>query len=79
MAEALRYFRSENMWLAGGLMSPRAAEYNIVRRVGYLSCPERFAPRLFRFAFRVHGKKLASAPRLSPEHWFVTIADYESF
>jgi L-amino acid N-acyltransferase YncA len=79
MAEALRYFRSENMWLAGGLMSPRAAEYNIVRRVGYLSCPERFAPRLFRFAFRVHGKKLAIAPRLSPEHWFVTIADYESF
>jgi hypothetical protein len=79
MAEALRYFRSENMWLAGGLMSSHAAEYNIMRRAGYLPCPGRFAPRLFRFAIWVHGKKLATAPSLSPEHWFVTIADYEAY
>lgn len=79
MAEAWRYFRSENMWLAGGLMSPHAAEYHIMRRAGYLPCPERFALRLFRLAFRVHSKKPATAPRLSPEHWFVTVADYEAY
>jgi len=65
MAEALRYFRSENMWLAGGLMSSHAAEYNVMRRAGYLPCPERFASRLFWFAFRLHGKKAAITPGLS--------------
>jgi GNAT superfamily N-acetyltransferase len=79
MAEALRYFRSENMWLAGGLMLPQTAEYSIMRRAGYLPCPERLAPRLFRLAFRFHGKRPDIAPRLSPEHWFVTIADYEAY
>jgi len=79
MAESLRYFRSENMWLAGGLMLPQTAEYDIMHRAGYLPCPERFAPRLFRFAFRLHGKKAAITPGLSPEHWFVTIADYEAY
>lgn len=79
MSEALRYFRSENMWLAGGLMPSHAAEHHIMRRAGYLPCPERFAPRLFPFAFRFHGKKAAITPGLSPEHWFVTIADYEAY
>jgi hypothetical protein len=79
VAEAWRYFRSENMWLAGGLMSSGTMEYHIMRRAGYRPCPERFAPRLFRFAFRLHGEKLAIAPRLLPEHWFVTIADYEAY
>jgi GNAT superfamily N-acetyltransferase len=79
MAEALRYFRSEDMWLAGGLMPSHATEHHIMRRAGYLPCPERFAPRLFPFAFRFHGKKAAIAPKLSPEHWFVTIADYEAY
>ena len=79
MAEALRYFRSENMWLAGGLMLPQTAEYDIMHRAGYLPCPKRFAPRLFWFAFRLHGKKAAITPGLSPEHWFVTIADYEAY
>jgi hypothetical protein len=79
MAEALRYFRSENMWLASGLMSSHAAEYNIMRRAGYLPCLERLTSRLFRFAFRFHGKKTAIAPKLSPEHWLVTMADYEAY
>jgi L-amino acid N-acyltransferase YncA len=79
MAEALRYFRSEDVWLAGGLMSSHAAECHIMRRAGYLPCPERFAPRLFWFAFRLHGKKAAITPGLSPEHWFVTIADHEAY
>ncbi len=79
MAEALSYFRSENMWLAGGLMLSHAVEYQIMRRAGYLPCPERFAPRLFRLAIWLHGTKLATVPSLSPEHWFVTIADYEAY
>jgi hypothetical protein len=79
MAESLRYFRSENMWLAGGLMLPQTAEYQIMRRAGYLPCPKRFAPRLFWFAFRLHGQKAATTTGLSPEHWFVTIADYEAY
>jgi hypothetical protein len=79
MAEALRYFRSEDVWLAGGLMLPQTAEYQIMRRAGYLPCPKRFAPRLFWFAFRLHGKKAAITTGLPLEHWFVTIADYEAY
>jgi len=79
MAEAWRYFRAENMWLAGGLMLPQSAEYHIMRRAGYLPCPDRFAPSLFRFAFRLYDKRPAIVPRLSPEHWFVTMADYEAY
>jgi hypothetical protein len=79
MAGAWRYFRLEKMWLAGGLVSSHTAEYHIMRRAGYLPCPERFAPRFFRLAYRVHDKKPAVVPRLLPEHWFVTIADYEAY
>ncbi len=79
MAEVWRYFRSENMWLAGGLISSHTSEYRIMRRAGYLPCPERFAPQLFRLAYRVHDKKPATDLGLLPEHWFVTIADYEAY
>jgi len=78
MAGAWRYFRSEKMWLAGGLMSSHTAEYHIIRQAGYLPCPAYFAPQFFRLAYRVHDKKPATAHRLLPEHWFVTIADYEA-
>jgi hypothetical protein len=79
MAGAWRYFRLGKMWLTGGLVSSHTAEYDIMRRAGYLPCPERFAPRFFRLAYRVHDKKPAVVPRLLPEHWFVTIADYEAY
>ena len=79
MAEAWRYFRSQDVWLAGSLMLPQTAECDIMCRAGYLPCPERFAPRLFWFAFRLHGQKAAITPGLSPEHWFITIADYEAY
>lgn len=77
ITEAEHYFRAQEMSLTTGLMPSFTAEYQILRRAGYLPLPQILGPRVFWFAFVLHTneKDLIS---LSVQDWFVTIADYES-
>jgi hypothetical protein len=79
MAGAETYFRTHEMSLAAGLMAPVTAEYEVLRRNGFVSVPSALAPRKFRFAFFVHHTGEADLTSLSTRGWFVTLADYESF
>lgn len=78
MAEAWRYFRAEKMWLAGGLAFPHTSEFQVMRRAGYRSLPQRWTPRLFRLAFNCFGDDLPETAQINTDDWFITIADYEA-
>jgi hypothetical protein len=78
LAEAWRYFQAEKVWLAGGLAFPHTAEFQVMRRAGYRSLPQRWMPRLFRLAFNCFGDDLPDTTQIKTEDWFITIADYEA-
>lgn len=79
MVQAEQYFRRQGMWGISGLMSSFTVEYQILRRAGYQPAPPFLAPRLFRFAYYAHHPYANDLGPLSPEQWFITLADHESF
>ncbi len=78
MTKAWHYFREQRVWLAGGLAFPHTAEYQIMHKAGYRPTPAKYAPRFFRVAFNCFDADLPSTTQVSPDHWFLTIADYEA-
>lgn len=78
LEEVGRYFKKEDVAMAGGLMLPHTDEYQVLLRAGYRPTPPRLTPRLFRVAFNCYDAELPPTDQIKPEDWFLTIADYEA-
>ena len=61
MANALLYFRQAGLFLSGGLLLPHSHEYSILRRAGFVPCPERFAPQPFHLIEKSLSDDVANA------------------
>jgi GNAT superfamily N-acetyltransferase len=78
LAAATQRFRDAGMWMATSLMLGHTQEYALLRRAGYVPCPQWLAPRPYLLAVRgcsaqVPPGQMASQAR----HWFVTLANHD--
>jgi predicted N-acetyltransferase YhbS len=78
LQEATEQFRQAQLPLSGGLMLPHTQEYSIMRRAGYLPCPERFAPQAFHLVTRSLSESIPSNLLTQDEAWYVSIADHDA-
>jgi GNAT superfamily N-acetyltransferase len=76
--EATRRFQEAQMALAGCLMLAHTQEYTILRRAGYVRCPERLAPQLFWLVAHSVSPRISQDFLAQPDHWFVTMADHDA-
>jgi hypothetical protein len=72
--EATRRFQADGRALAGTLMLSHCREFRVLRRAGYLECPEQFAPQ----PFRLMATPFTDGPTPAADRWFVTIADHDA-
>jgi N-acetylglutamate synthase-like GNAT family acetyltransferase len=80
LATAEAYFEAERVAMIAGLMVSAAHEYQLLRQAGYRVVPAAILPRIFRYAFFLHGKTPPLGLGASlPYEWFITLADYESY
>ena len=76
LKQAWQYFKEENVCLAGGLALSHTDEYAIMKRAGYLPCPDRVAPKIFRVLYKTCNDSIPDTQSIQADHWFITNADY---
>jgi hypothetical protein len=76
--EATRRFQAAGLALAGSLALPHTQEYRVLRRNGYVVCPDRFSPQPFQLIVRPHDPSLPMDYLNTPTNWFITIADHDA-
>ncbi len=79
LAEAETIFRTEQMAMAAAIIPNFTQEYRLLTKFSYLNVPDAVTPRPFRFASFLHDLNQPELITLTPDDWFVTLADYESF
>ena len=75
---ALQRFRRAQVPLAGGLVLPHTQEHAIMRRAGFMSAPQRFAPQPFHLFVRSYCDEPPLSVLTSPESWYISIADHDA-
>ena len=76
--ESIGWFQSTQADLAGCLMLPHSQEYAILRRAGYVECPERFAPQAFRLTTISLSPQVSNDVLAQRNRWFVTMANHDA-
>lgn len=76
--EATHWFQEAKMALAGCLMLPHTQEYEILRREGYVDCPERFAPQAFRLTTTSLSPRVTNQFLARADRWFMTMANHDA-
>lgn len=75
---ALQQFKEAQMPLAGGLVLPHTQEHALMRRAGFLSAPQLFAPQPFHLFVRSYCDDPPLEALTRPESWYVSIADHDA-
>jgi GNAT superfamily N-acetyltransferase len=76
--EATRRFQEAQMTLAGCLMLAHAQEYTILRRAGYVRCPEQLAPQTFWLVAKSISPRISENFLNQIDRWFVTMANHDA-
>jgi GNAT superfamily N-acetyltransferase len=76
--EATRRFQEAQMTLAGCLMLAHAQEYTILRRAGYVRCPEQLAPQTFWLVAKSVSPRISENFLNQIDRWFVTMANHDA-
>jgi GNAT superfamily N-acetyltransferase len=77
ISAASNYFQHEGVAVAGCLMLPGTAEYSLLRRSGFLVCPQRLAPQPFPLILEPHQDFIENGPAMHISNWFFTMADFD--
>lgn len=75
---ATEHLRQEGAALAGCLLLSHDREGALLRRAGYVVCPERLAPQAFRLAARSFSPRLAGEFLTDARQWFITSANHDA-
>jgi hypothetical protein len=78
LEETRHWFSASGMALAGCLMLPHTQEYKVLRRAGYVECPERFTPQTFTLAAKSFSPQLTSEFLGDSKNWFITSANHDA-
>lgn len=76
--EATRRFREARMAIAGCFVLPHTQEYALLRRAGYVECPERFEPQPFRLAMTPLSPRAPREILAQADRWFMTMANHDA-